>query len=71
MQRGNEDIISQLREAIGMQNTLIEQLTKSVSYWQDQAMMLLDRDVQAAIYGESHRGMVEVRDLGSGDEQTV
>ena len=68
MQRGKEDIISQLREAIGMQNTLIEQLTKSVSYWQDQAMMLLDRDVQAAIYGESHREMIEVRDLGASDE---
>lgn len=68
MQRGNEDIISQLREAIGMQNTLIEQLTKSVSYWQDQAMMLLDRDVQAAIYGESHREMIEIRDLGSDHE---
>lgn len=67
MERGKEDIISQLREAIGMQNTLIEQLTKSVSYWQDQAMMLLDRDVQAAIYGESHREMIEIRDLGSGE----
>ena len=52
MERSKDDIISQLREAIGMQNNLIEQLTKAVSYWQDQAMLLLDRDVQAAIYGD-------------------
>ena len=67
MARSKEDIISQLREAIGMQNTLIEQLTKSVSYWQDQAMMLLDRDVRAAIYDGPRREMVEVRDLGNGE----
>lgn len=58
MQRGNEDIISQLREALGKQTEIAE-------YWREQAMLLLDRDIDIAIYGKSRREMIEIRDLGN------
>lgn len=58
MQRSKEDIISQLREALGKQTELAE-------YWREQAMILLDRDIDDAIYGKSRREMIEIRDLGS------
>ena len=58
MTRSNEDIISQLREALQKQTELAE-------YWREQAMLLLDRDIDDAIYGESRREMIEIRDLGS------
>lgn len=64
MQRGNEDIISQLREALGKQTEIAE-------YWREQAMLLLDRDIDIAIYGKSRREMIEIRDLGSDHEQAV
>lgn len=65
MKRGKEDIISQLQEAVKKQNDLIKSQQRVISYWQDQALMLLDRDIYEAIYGEPHREMIEVRDLGS------
>lgn len=58
MQRGNEDIISQLREALGKQTEIAE-------YWREQAMLLLDRDIDIAIYGKSCREIIEIRDLGN------
>lgn len=61
MQRSKEDIISQLHRALLHQ-------TKVAEFWREQAMMLLERDVDMAVYGASYRGMVEVRDLGNGDE---
>lgn len=61
MQRGNEDIISQLREALGKQTEIAE-------YWREQAMLLLDRDIDIAIYGKSRREMIEIRDLGNDHE---
>ena len=60
MQRGKEDIISQLHRALLHQTQVAE-------FWREQAMLLLERDVDMAVYGASHRGMVEVRDLGSGE----
>jgi hypothetical protein len=53
VERSNEDIIAQLREAVKMQNALIKSQNKAIAYWQDQAMALLDRDVENAIYGKS------------------
>lgn len=38
MERSNEDIIEQLREAVKMQNALIKSQNKAIAYWQDQAM---------------------------------
>ncbi len=60
MERGKEDIISQLREAL-------EKQTEIAEYWREQAMLLLDRDIDMAIYGKSRREMIEIRDLGSGE----
>jgi len=60
MQRGKEDIISQLHRALLHQTQVAE-------FWREQAMLLLERDVDMAIYGESHREMIEIRDLGNGD----
>lgn len=65
MKRGKEDIISQLQEAVKKQNDLIKSQQKVISYWQDQALMLLDRDIHEAIYDGPRREMIEVRDLGS------
>ena len=60
MERSKEDIISQLREALGKQTELAE-------YWREQAMILLDRDIDDAIYGEARCEMIEIRDLGNGE----
>ena len=57
MERGKEDIISQLKAALDKQVEIAE-------FWREQAMLLLDRDVENAIYGKSRREILEVRDLG-------
>lgn len=63
MKRANEDIISQLHRALLHQTQVSE-------FWREQAMLLLERDVDVAIYGEARREFLqaknmEVRDLGS------
>lgn len=60
MTRSKDDIISQLREAL-------EKQTEIAEYWREQAMLLLDRDIEAEIYGKSRREMIEIRDLGNGE----
>lgn len=60
MTRSKDDIISQLREAL-------EKQTEIAEYWREQAMLLLDRDIEAEIYGKSRLEMIEVRDLGNGE----
>ena len=49
MERSKDDIISQLQEAVKMQNALIKSQNEVIAYWQDQAMMLLGRDIEATI----------------------
>ena len=56
MERGKADIISQLKAALDKQVEIAE-------FWREQAMLLLDRDVENAIYGKSRREILEVRDL--------
>ena len=46
MERSNVDIISQLKSALDKQTEIAE-------FWREQAMLLLDRDVENAIYGKS------------------
>jgi len=38
MERSKDDIISQLQEAVKMQNALIKSQNEAIAYWQDQAM---------------------------------
>ncbi len=62
MKRSNEDIISQLHGALLHQ-------TRVAEFWREQAMLLLERDVDMAIYGAARREFleaknIEVRDLG-------
>ena len=58
MQRGKEDIISQLHRALLHQTQVAE-------FWREQAMMLLERDVDMAVYGASYR---DVFQKGGGDD---
>ena len=44
MNRSKDDIISQLVEAL-------EAERQSAEFWRSQAMMLMARDIEAAIYG--------------------
>ena len=46
MAQSREDIIEQLREAVKMQNALIKSQNKVISYWQDQAIAYLEREVE-------------------------
>ena len=48
MERSKDDIISQLHKALLHQ-------TQESEFWREQAMMLLERDVDMAIYGASYR----------------
>ena len=57
MARSKEDIISQLHRALLHQTQVAE-------FWREQAMLLLERDVDIAIYGASYR---DVFQKGDGD----
>jgi len=52
-----------------MQNALIKSQNKAITYWQDQAMMLLGRDIEATISRPSDGLPGEW--LESDDDQTV
>ena len=61
MARSKEDIISQLHRALLHQ-------TRVAEFWREQAMLLLERDVDIAVYGASYR---DVFQKGGGDEPSV
>jgi hypothetical protein len=49
MAQSKEDIITDLRAAIDMQNALILCLTDQVDYWKHEAMALLDINMRKAL----------------------
>lgn len=57
MERSKDDIISQLHKALLHQTRVSE-------FWREQAMMLLERDVDIAIYGASYRDVFGGKDEG-------
>ncbi len=61
MTRSKDDIISQLHRALLHQTQVAE-------FWREQAMLLLERDVDMAIYGASYRDVFQKE---SADEPSV